>query len=116
MAGQAYGTGRMNRMCLMHIGNLALPVSRSEKGGGFKPGLLLPAALATALVLAALSPAPFRVMVASSVLLLIGFVSALVIHMRAKTSDSARWDQSAVLVFAGFAAALIADPDLWLTQ
>ena len=73
--------------------------------------------LAIALIAAFLAPAPVRLIVLSIILLAAGFGSAIVAYLRGDQHDAHRftlWDQAGLLVFIGFAAAILADDTSWV--
>ena len=66
---------------------------------------------------AVLAPAPVRLIVLSVLLLAAGFGSAIVAYLRGDQHDAVRftlWDQAGLLVFVGFAAAILADDTSWV--
>jgi hypothetical protein len=72
---------------------------------------------AAAAAVASMCPLPLLLPVLSMMLLAIGFWTAGGALLRGDPRQSAtytRWDESGLLVFAGFAAAIISDPmDAW---
>lgn len=90
---------------------------RQKKHGHLHFELLTGVALAMALVAALLAPSPVRLIVLSVLLLAVGFGSALVAYLRGDQHDAHRftlWDQAGLLVFVGFAAAILADDTSWV--
>ena len=83
----------------------------------------LPVKFATGVIIvlsvlgACLFPSPLRLIMLGNILVTLGFGSAIIALMRREPRDvphMSLWDQAGILVFIGFAAALLSDSAEWI--
>ena len=75
------------------------------------------AIIVLSVLVACLFPQPLRVIMLGSILVTVGFGSALIALLRREPRDVPHfslWDQAGILVFFGFAAALLSDSAEWV--